>query len=181
MQTIRWMTLGLVFAAMIPIWGFGAEKAKVPTCCETVTAKDFLGVENPVDSPLDIRLVSKAASLKEGLQLAVTIKNVSDKPYAINTCPNMQMCRVLGLHPMIAFDDTGMGLLDACKDKTSKEKPVETLVAAKGEFNVDLTIPADRFPKAARVKDKEISIFLCFKLADGRLVHSNVVKVTLAE
>ena len=181
MQTTRWMLLGLVFAAMIPVRGFGNETAKVACCCETVTAKDFLGVENPVDSPLDIRLVSKAASLKKGLQLSVTIKNVSDKPYSIYTCPNMQMCRVLGLHPMIAFDETGMGLLDVCKDKNSKEKPVETLVAAKGEFKVDLTISADRFPKAARVKDKEISVFLCFKLADGRLYHSNVVKVTLAE
>jgi hypothetical protein len=175
------MVLGLVFAAMIPVLGFGAEKAKVSPCCETVVAKDFLGVENPADSPLDIRLVSKAASLKEGLQLAVTIKNVSDKPYEIYTCPNMQMCRVRGLHPMIAFDETGMGLLDVCKDRTCKEKSVETRVAAKGEFNVDLTIPADRLPKAARVKDKEISVFLCFKLADGRLVHSNVAKVALAE
>ncbi len=181
MKTARWMLMLWVFTAMLPAGGFCAEKTNGASCCETVTVRDCLGGENPADSPVDIQLVSKAANLKEGLQWTVTIKNVSDKPYRLNTCPNMQMCRVLGLHPMLAFDDTGMGLLDICKDKTSQNKPVETWMAPKDEFKFDFSIPADRIPRAARVKDKEISVFLCFKLADGRLVHSNVVKVTLAE
>lgn len=145
MQAIKLTVMGLVAAAMIPVSGFGAEKEPA-ACCETGIVQACLGCENPADSPVDIRLVSQSASLKDGLHWKVTIKNVSDKPYVLNTCTNMLMCRVLGLHPMLAFDHTGMGLVDICKNKTVSKTPVKISVAPQDEFAFDLIIPPSRIP-----------------------------------
>ena len=143
------------------------------------TAKDILGLDDAPNSPVRPQITLTSASMKDGIQLRAVIHNSSTQPYRLEVCPHMLMCFVKGLHPLIAYDGTGKGLLDLCK--ASKPSDHEVLLPANADFAFDVPIPADRLPEQAKVKGKDLSVFLCYELGDGKLVHSNVLKVSLAE
>jgi len=150
-------------------------------CKECGSVEGVLGIENPTNSPIGLVTAVKDAGLKDGIQLTVTFENKSQQPYKLMMCSNRLMCCVKGLHPLLAFDGTGVGLLDPCKSNAAPKEAKENLIPAKGTCAIDVTIPSDRLPEAARQKDKELTIFFCFELADGQLYHSNTVRVKLKE
>ena len=169
--------VALVYAG----WAFGAGEAAVPANCAEMTAKDLVGMENPADSPVKVEVTAKSASLKDGVRLRVSIENTSSAPYALTVCTNMLMCCVKGLHPMVAFEGTGMGLLDVCKDKKAASDPREMFLPVNAAFSFDLKIPVSRLPGPTQKKDAELSAFVCFELGEGKLFHSNVAKIKLVE
>jgi len=144
---------------------------------EPLTAEQLLGVENDPNSPVGITLTLKDCSLKDGVRMRVEMENKGAEPYTLRVCPAMLLCCVKGLHPMIAFDETGMGLLDVCK--AQKPGDHEVFLPSQTSFAFDLLIPPDRLPEAGRKAGKGLKVFLAYELGNQKLVHSNVVQAAL--
>jgi len=181
MKKVQWIVVMAGVVSMMKLTCAAGETTQAQSCSEAATAEGILGLANPSNSPVDVVVAAESASLRDGIRLKVTFKNISDKPYPLSICTNMLLCCVAGLHPIVAFDGTGMGLLDLCKDTTGPAPAMNISVAPKADHTIDVTIPSQRLPANACIADKALLVFFCFELGDGKPFHSNVVKVTLTE
>lgn len=145
------------------------------------TAESLFGVKDDPNSPVSITVSVKSADLKDGIRLQVEIKNKRAEPLTLHVCPAMLMCCVKGLHPIVAFDETGIGLLDLYKEKSkpAERRERKVVLSANEGFSFDVLLPPDRLPEACRKKGKQITVLLCYELGEGRLVHSKPVKVSM--
>jgi hypothetical protein len=152
-------------------WGASAPAEPVPT------AESLFGAKDEPNSPVALAVTLKSADSKDGVCVRTEVLNRGKEPYKLAVCPAMLMCCVRGLHPMIAFDQSGMSLLDLCKEK--KPTPREVFLPATASFAFDLRIPVDRLPEMCRQAGKKFYVLASFELGEMKFVHSNVVEVEL--
>ena len=159
-----------VLSGMLGSWAFGAEE-------NICTSESFLGIKDATNSPVAVRLTLKSSSLSDGISLRVEIENQNAEPYRLQVCPAMKLCCVSGLHPMVSYGETGMGLVDKCANQTPKEH--EVFLPGGAAFSFNMSLAPDNLPHEAVGAGKSINVFLCYELGEQRLVHSNVVKAEL--
>ena len=170
---IKWrIGLTVVFFALLVVPG-----QVVAQCCAGGDA--FPVCKDDPDSPVKLSLLSKGADCTDGIRLRAEIINRGSAPYSLSVCPAMLLCCVKGLHPLIAYDETGMGLMDLCTKP--KPTPHEVLLPVNAAFAFDINIPIDRLPDACKEPGKAVQVKLCFELGEGKLVHSEAVKVSMAK
>ena len=141
--------------------------------CVKLSPAEAAGVE----SPLKVTLSLKETNPQEGVSFRVEIQNVGSEAHTLHVCPAMLLCCVKGLHPMISYGETGMGLRDICK----KAKPTkhEVYLPKSAAFSFDMTIPPTHLPESSETKGGRVIVSLCYDLADGKQTHSNSVDVAL--
>jgi hypothetical protein len=151
--------------------GTGGRNSSMP-CIDGVCK-----IPADVKSGIRLKILGKEASLSDGVALRVIISNRGLSPEILTVCPAMTLCCVKGLHPMVAYDGTGMGLLDVCKSK--KPKKHETFLPAGADFSFNVTIPPDCLPAECLKKGKQIKVKFCYDCEDDVQVDSNELTVTL--
>ena len=144
---------------------------------QVCTAEGLLRIKDDPNSPVALKLTLKSAGVKDGVQLHAEIENKSAAPYKLLVCPGGHLCCVEGLHPLVAYDNTGMGLCDFCKTKPHCAQ--EKTLASKASYPLDIAIPTNRLPEKCRKPGKTFSVLLCFELGENKLVHSNTIEVEL--
>ena len=169
MKLWRW----ILAAALAVTWDSRGLAAGDESC----TAESLLGFKDATNSPVAVRLALKSSSLAEGIALRVEIENQGAEPYSLHVCPTMKLCCVSGLHPMLSYGDTGMGLCDVCA--SAKPAKNEVFLPSGATFAFNMRLPPERLPAEAAKAGKAINVFLCYELGEQRLVHSNVVKAEL--
>lgn len=108
-----------------------------------------------------VSAVMKESSASNGVLVRVTIENVGHAPYSLKVCPAMTLCCVRGLHPIIEYEDAGMGLLDLCREENPT--PHETFLPAGAAFSFDIRIPTANLPTKCRAVGSKFSVKFCFK------------------
>ena len=144
---------------------------------ELPTAETLLGIKDDPNSPVALTVTLKNCGLKEGVCLRSEIENKGTVSRILQVCPEMYLCCVKDLHLLVSFDNTGMGLVDLCKQQ--QPTPHEVFLPPQASFAFDVRIPAERLPKAAMEANKKITLVLCYAYGEGKLVHSNVVQAEL--
>lgn len=129
------------------------------------------------NSPVDITLQLKDASVETGILVRVMFQNSGLEGMSLSVCPNMMLCCVKGLHPLITCEDTGIGLLDVCT--VSRPTSHEVYLPRGSAFSFDLNIPPDRLPSECAEKGRQISVCVCYEMEDGASVRSNVIQVAM--
>jgi len=121
-----------------------------PWCCQPkagcpMASPTVMTAMNATDSAsLGITAAIRHATRADGILARVEMTNKGKAPQVLNVCPAMELCCVRGLHPMLEYDDTGMGLLDLCK--VAKPTPQSVYLPAGAAFSFDMTIPVDHLP-----------------------------------
>ncbi len=156
-----------------------ASAGILTTGCKTCQScsGDFCTLPKAVNADLDIEVSAKSASLQDGVSLRINLHNTGNVPQSFQVCPTMSLCCVKGLAPMLAYDDTGMSLLNVCQ--SAKPKVHETYLPAGSEFAFDLTIPIDKLPEACRKAGKPLSFSFRYLSDTGVTTDSNTVTVEL--
>jgi hypothetical protein len=142
----------------------GTSELKSPC---SVPAEERAGIE------VGLSLLEKQGD--NGVCVHVEIANRGSASHSLQVCPAMTICCVRGLHMIVSYGDTGVGLLDACK--TKKPTPHEVFLPAGATFGFDMTIPEACLPEEAAKEGSDISLQLCYDLSDGAQVSSSIVRV----
>jgi len=129
------------------------------------------------EGPINITLQLKNANIEEGILLRVMFQNSGHEAMSLSVCPNMLLCCVKGLHPLITCEDAGIGLLDVCT--VSRPTSHEVYLPVDSAFSFNLNIPSNRLPSACSEKGREISVCVCYEMEDGLSVRSNVIRVAM--
>ena len=168
---MKYLILGAISCGVLLGAAVGAVAGETPTACS------LLGMEDPTNSPVRVSAVLKSAGAEAGITCRVEIENLSDEAVTLMVCPDMRPCCVKGLHSLVSQDGIGAGLLDICDSPEPQSHPV--YLPPTGAFSVDVTIPADRLPAFAKLGRDPMQVLFCQEIGDGRLVHSNVLEVSL--
>ena len=170
----RRMLIRLLGVALCAAYiGTGARTA-LADCSPDKPMKEDKSSSN---SPVNITLQLKDASVEAGILLRVMFQNSGQEGMSLSVCPNMLLCCVKGLHPLITCENTGIGLLDVCT--VSRPTSHEVYLPRDAAFSFDLNIPPDRLPDACAEKGRQISVCVCYEMEDGVSVRSNVVQVAM--
>ena len=133
---------------------------------------------NATDSAsLGITAAIRHATRADGILARVEMTNKGKAPQVLNVCPAMELCCVRGLHPMLEYDDTGMGLLDLCK--VAKPTPQSVYLPAGAAFSFDMTIPVDHLPDAVLKANKPFALYFSFDGVEGHPLESARIQIRL--
>lgn len=116
--------------------------------------------ETGTNAAISVSAVLKESSTSNGVLVRVTIDNSGQAPYSLKVCPAMTLCCVRGLHPVIEYEDSGMGLLDLCREE--KPTPHETFLPSGAAFSFDIRIPIANLPQKCRTAGAKFSVKFCF-------------------
>lgn len=163
-----WLVAAVALAAPFLWQASGAEAGD----CERV-----FGKEDAPDAPIALHVSFSEGNPEQGLRLRVELKNTGDEPHILSVCDSMTLCCVKKLHPLIACEDTAMGLQDLCKN--AKPTSHEVFLPAKAAFAFDAAIPPKWLPEAVLSGKSTVKIQFCYELGDGKTVHSNAIEVAL--
>lgn len=169
MRTFRLLLVSVLFG-MVGSWVFAAGE-------QPCMAESLMGIKDATNSPVVIRLTLKSSSLVDGISMRVEIENQSAEPYRLQVCPAMKLCCVSGLHPMVSYGKTGMGLVDKC----AQQEPAghELFLPSGAAFSFNVHLAPGTLPAEAVGAGKIINVFFCYELGEQGLVHSNVVQAEL--
>lgn len=148
----------------------GAEPEAPATECP-------FGRKSDPNSPIAITLTLKSRDAAEGIKAHVEIVNRHESPFVLHTCSGQHLCCVKDLHPMLAYDGTGIGLTDFCKE--AKPTSQEVVLQPGKSYAFELQIPAQRIPANAGKTGKKPCLFLSYQLTTNTAVYSNVVAADL--
>lgn len=126
---------------------------------------------------LEIVTEVKEATVAKGIKAHVAMTNKGPGPFVTGICPAMELCCVKNLHPMLAYDDTGLGLLDLCM--TNRASRYSIFLPVGTTFSFDLTIPLEKLPDNIRVAGKVVQVYVAYRFDDGTFLESNRSSCTL--
>lgn len=163
-----WLSVAVSLVAPI-VWHASAAEAH--------NDELMYGGKDAENAPIALNVSLSECSPEEGLCLRVEVENTGDKPHTLSVCDSMTLCCVKKLHPLIAYENSKMGLLDLCKDP--EPTPHEVFLPAKAAFAFDAAIPPDWLPEAVLLGKAKVKVQFCYELGEGETVHSNIIEVNL--
>lgn len=129
-------------------------------------------------TPLTITLSDSSVSQDNGIQLRVTVHNVSDTPVTLSLCPKRESHCLDNMFVAIGYSDTGKSLCNNDRDAENSEKHQICLVKD-ATYSFPMAIALDTLPQECQRKEnKQIDFKLGF-LADAATIYSDTIKLSL--
>ena len=147
--------------------------------CMSIYAEGNGGEEAEAEKKqrLDIDITVESASIDEGIGIEVKMTNNSNELISLDVCPNRKLCCVKKLHPLIEYNDTGMGLADWCEGEAHKE--YKTALPTNTSFISKVVLSPDCLPENCLKAGQEITVQFCYELGESKLVHSDSKTVAI--